>query len=184
MSRIGKQPIVIPAGVEVSIVDGLVKVKGPKGQLERMSHPSIKVEIVEEDGAKSVVISIADESDKKAAALWGTVRANINNMVVGVSEGFSKQLEVNGVGYKVALQGRILKIDVGYSHPVNYELAEGIDGAVEKNVITVSGIDKQLVGAVAAEIRKIRKPEPYKGKGIKYMDEVIRRKAGKAAKAA
>jgi large subunit ribosomal protein L6 len=129
-----------------------------------------------------LVFTVANASNKSEAALWGLARSLVNNAVVGVTDGFSKSLEINGVGFKVALQGKSLILNVGFSHPVEYKLPEGITAEVDKNKITVSGIDKQQVGQVAAEIRKIKKPEPYKGKGIKYSDEVIRRKAGKVVK--
>lgn len=184
MSRIGKQPIVIPAGVEATVNGTHVAIKGPKGQLERDVHKNAILELRDGESGKEIVVTMTDLKSKLNRSLWGTVRTVIANMVIGVVEGYSKQLEVNGVGYKVALQGDSIRLDVGFSHQVNYKLPEGIKAEVEKNVITVSGIDKERVGQVAAEIRKIKKPEPYKGKGIKYMDEVIRRKAGKAAKTA
>ena len=184
MSRIGKQPVVLPAGVEASVEGSAVTVKGPKGQLSTDVHENAKVSVVDGENGKQVVVEMENLDTKLNRSLWGTTRTNINNMVVGVTEGFKKQLEVNGVGYKVALQGKGLKLEVGFSHPVEYAMPEGVTAEVDKNIITVSGIDKQLVGHVAAEIRKIKKPEPYKGKGIKYIDEVIRRKAGKAAKTA
>lgn len=177
MSRIGKKPIVIPEGVEVKISDGLIIVKGPKGELSQQINPLIKVE--EKD--KELIISVANPNDKKNKAFWGLFASLIKNMIVGVSEGFEKKLEVIGVGFKVNLQGDKLTLNVGYSHPIEYVLPKGISADVDKNIITVSGIDKQLLGDVVAKIRKIRKPEPYKGKGIKYVDEVIKRKAGKAA---
>jgi len=177
MSRLGKLPIVLPEGTKASIDGGFVVVKGPKGELKEKVSDIVKVDISE----KEIVVSIKNIDSKKEKAFWGLYRSLINNMVIGVNEGFEKKLEINGVGYKVALQGKKLILNVGYSHPVEYELPEGITGAVEANVITVSGIDKQLVGEAAAQIRKVKKPEPYKGKGIKYIDEVIRRKAGKAA---
>ncbi len=180
MSRIGKQEIAIPQGVTVSVADGLLKVQGPKDTLERKIVEPVTVNVA--DGIATV--DVPDKEDKVQRALWGTFASHLKNMVVGVSEGFKKQLEINGVGYRVAPQGTDLKIEVGFSHPVIYKVPEGIKAEVEKNVITINGADKELVGQVAAEIRSIRKPEPYKGKGIKYIDEVIRRKAGKTAKTA
>ena len=177
MSRIGKRTIEIPQGVTVDVKDGIVAVKGPKGELSRPVSPLVKISV--NDGIASV--SVGNENIKKERSLWGTFSSHIQNMVIGVTVGFKKQLEVNGVGYKVAMDGKNLKLDVGYSHSVLYKVAEGINASVEKNVITIEGADKELVGQTAAEIRKVRKPEPYKGKGIKYMDEVIRRKAGKSA---
>ncbi len=185
MSRLGKLPIEIPTGIEVKIQGDLVIVKGSKGELQQKIHPAVKVEIIDGDTGKVVQVSIADKDNKKdnknVNAFWGLYRQLINNMIHGVNEGFSKQLEVNGVGYRVAVSGNKLTLNVGYSHQVDYELPKGISATVEKNVITISGIDKQAVGEVSAQIRKVRKPEPYKGKGIKYIDEIIRRKAGKTA---
>jgi len=178
MSRIGKKPILIPEKVGVKISNHLVVVSGPKGELKRNVHSLIKIEVKD----KEIVLNIKNEDDKLEKSLWGTERQLINNMIVGVNEGFSKKLEINGVGYRAATSGKSLTLSVGYSHPVEFKIPEGIDVSVEKNLITVSGIDKQQVGEISAQIRKIRKPEPYKGKGIKYVDEVIIRKAGKQAK--
>lgn len=178
MSRIGKQPVVIPAGVEASLKDRVVSVKGSKGTLTLTLHPHIAVVI---DGGAAMV-SVKNAEDKKDNALWGTTRQLIENMIEGVTKGFNKKLEAVGVGYKVAASGPKLTLEVGFSHPVVITMPAGISVAVEKNTISISGIDKQMVGETAARIRRIRKPEPYKGKGIKYIDEVIRRKAGKAAK--
>lgn len=178
MSRIGKQPINIPEGVEIKIDGQKVTLKGKKGQLFLDVHPLVKV--VQKDN--QLLVSIA-EQDKFSRSLWGTNRALLANLVKGVTEGFTKKLEFKGVGYKVNLAGNKMTLEVGYSHPVEYILPEGVEGKVEKNIITISGIDKAIVGQAAAEIRAIRKPEPYKGKGIKYVDEVIRRKAGKVVKA-
>jgi large subunit ribosomal protein L6 len=180
MSRIGKKLIVVPQGVEVSITDEAVVVKGPKGQLEQALHPRVTVN-QDEDGLR---VTVVDPSVKQDNALWGLYASLLMNMVTGVTEGYEKKLEVNGVGYKVAASGNKVTLNVGYSHPVDFTLPEGVQVAVEKNVITLTGINKQLVGQTAADIRKVRKPEPYKGKGIKYVDEVIQRKAGKAGKAA
>ncbi len=178
MSRIGKQPINIPEGVEIKIDGQKVTLKGKKGQLFLDVHPLVKV--VQKDN--QLLVSIA-EQDKFSRSLWGTNRALLANLVKGVTEGFTKKLEFKGVGYKVNLAGNKMTLEVGYSHPVEYILPEEVEGKVEKNIITISGIDKAIVGQAAAEIRAIRKPEPYKGKGIKYVDEVIRRKAGKVVKA-
>ena len=177
MSRLGKLPIEIPAGTQAKIENNFIIVKGPKGELKQELNNLVKVYVKE----KEVKVSIKNEKIKKERAFWGLYRSLINNMVQGVEKGFEKKLEVNGVGYRITLVGKKLTLNVGYSHPVDFELPEGITGAVEGNVITISGIDKQLVGEVAAKIRKIKKPEPYKGKGIKYIDEVIRRKEGKTA---
>lgn len=177
MSRIGKKSIVIPEGVSLTFANGIVTAKGPKGTVARVVSPLVTVNIA--DGEARV--SVLHEENKKERSLWGTYASHIHNMVTGVSAGFRKQLEINGVGYRVAMQGKDLKFEVGYSHSVVFAMPEGVVASAEKNVITVESADKELLGRVAAEIRNIRKPEPYKGKGIKYADEVIRRKAGKTA---
>lgn len=174
----------IPAGVEVKLTDDVIEVKGPNGTLKADLHESVKAELQDLEDGKAVVINPVDQNNPVARAMWGTLRANIANMVTGVTEGFSKSLEVVGVGYKVNMKGKDVVFEVGYSHPVEFKIPEEINVTVEKNNVTVSGADRQMVGEVAARMRKIRKPEPYKGKGIKYADEVVRRKAGKAAKAA
>ncbi len=177
MSRVGKEPIVLPKGVEVSVVDGVVSVKGSKGTktLDTCGRVDIKVE----DG--KLVFGLKGET-KQDRAFWGTYRALASNIVVGLDKGFEKKLEINGVGYRAAVNGSNLEMALGYSHPVIFPIPEGIEMAVEKNVITIKGADKQQVGQVAAVIRGFRPPEPYKGKGVKYSDEVIRRKAGKTSK--
>jgi large subunit ribosomal protein L6 len=179
MSRIGKQPIDIPEGVEVKIDDQKITIKGPKGELSQEIHPQVLV--TQKD--KIIKIEVKDPEEKSQRALWGLFQRLISNMIEGVTKGYEKKLEIIGVGYKAALQDKNLILNVGYSHPVNFAIPQGIEVKVEKNIISVAGIDKQQVGQVAAQIRSIRKPEPYKGKGIKYVDEVVQRKAGKAAKA-
>lgn len=179
MSRIGKKTIQIPQGVTVSAENGVVLVTGSKGKLERPLHSAVSVLI--QDGV--VTVDVKNKEEKSERALWGTFASHIMNMIEGVTKGFEKKLEINGVGYRVAAQGKDLKLDLGFSHPVIFPIPEGLTAGVEKNVITISGIDKELLGQVCAEIRSLRKPEPYKGKGIKYLDETIRRKAGKAGKA-
>lgn len=174
MSRIGKQPIIIPEKVQVSIEGMNVKVKGPKGELELVHNDGVNV--VLEKG--EVNITPVDDSTKNNA-MWGLTRTLIFNMVTGVTEGFTKTLEFNGVGYRAAVSGSTLTLNLGYSHPIDYKLPEGVQAKVVKNTIEIGGIDKPLVGFVAAKIRSLRPPEPYKGKGIKYSDEVIIRKAGK-----
>jgi len=160
-------------------IDGrIVAVKGPKGELKVSLPPKVKIAQTE----NQLELSVPSPEDHRQAAFWGLGRSLVFNAVVGVSEGFSRQLEVNGVGYKVQTKGKVLVLNVGYSHPVEFSFPEGIEITAEGNVITVSGIDKQLVGETAAQIRKVRKPEPYKGKGIKYTDEVVRRKVGKVVK--
>lgn len=179
MSRIGRMPVVIPKGVEVEIIGSNVRVKGPKGEMQR-TFPA-DMEIVVEDGQVKVLRS-TDESHHRA--LHGMTRALISNMVVGVSTGFEKILEVNGVGYRAEVQGTNLVLYVGYSHPVIIEPPSGIsfDWDARLRQIKVLGYDKEMVGQIAANIHQVRSPEPYKGKGIKYLDEKIRRKAGKAGK--
>ena len=178
MSRIAKAPITVPAGVEVKVNGQEVTVKGNKGELVRTLNDAVVVSL--EEG----VISFAPaEGFKDGWAQAGTARANLNNMVVGVTEGFKKTLLLQGVGYRAQVKGQEINLTLGFSHPVDFKIPEGITASVEENRITIEGIDKQVVGETAAQIRKIKKPEPYKGKGIKYMDEVILRKAGKAATA-
>lgn len=176
MSKIGVQPILVPEGVTVNLDGGLIVVKGPKGELQWQLPREIKAEMAD----KTIKISVAKQT-KRSAAFWGLSRMLVANMVEGVKNGFEKKLEIEGVGYKVALQGSNLLLNLGFSHPVEFKAVPGITFKVEKNQITVSGADKQAVGQTAANIRKIRKPEPYKGKGIHYLGEVIKRKAGKKA---
>lgn len=177
MSRLGKRPIQIPDGVEVNISDAQVTAKGVKGELT--TDILYGVSVKKEDN--QITTSIESEENK---AGWGTTWSNIRNIIEGVSKGFEKKLEINGVGYRANMQGKKLVLNLGYSHPVEFEAPEGIEITAEKNMITVSGADKQRVGQAAAVIREFRKPEPYKGKGIKYVDEHIRRKEGKKAAAA
>jgi large subunit ribosomal protein L6 len=177
MSRIGKNPIAIPKGVSVNVAGDVVTVKGPKGQLQMTLHPAVKVA-----ASGSEVVCTRDDDSRQSRAAHGLVRANTANMVRGVSEGFQRRLEINGVGYRAeASGGKKLTLQLGYSHPIEFPLPEGISAAVEKNVIVLSGIDKQALGACAATVRAFRPPEPYKGKGIKYAEETILRKVGKAA---
>ena len=178
MSRIGRLPVEIPAGVTVELEEGnTLTVKGAKGTLKRTLPAEMNIKV--EDGH----ITVERPNDlKKMKSLHGLTRTLIRNMVVGVSEGYTKVLEVNGVGYRAAKEGKKLVLNLGYSHPVEMTDPEGLESAVDGNKITVSGIDKEKVGQYAAEIREKRKPEPYKGKGIKYADEVIRRKVGKTGK--
>ena len=179
MSRVGKMPIAIPAGVTVTVTpENVVTVKGPKGELVKAMHKDINIAV---EDAQVVVTRPSDV--KELRALHGLTRALLNNMVVGVSQGFSKTLELNGVGYRAQLQGKKLVMNLGYSHPVEVEAVDGVDFKLDGTTkVIVEGIDKEKVGAVAANIRSWRKPEPYKGKGIKYSDEVIRRKEGKTGK--
>ncbi len=180
MSKIGKQPIIIPEKVEVKTSQKKLSVKGTKGELNIEINPGVEVKI--ED--KKIILSIKD-TDKKNMAIWGTTRMLIQNIIKGVTEGFEKRLEIQGIGYKAVLQGKNkLILNVGFTHPVEITAPEGINFAVEKNIITVSGIDKQKVGQTAAQIRAVKPPEPYLGKGIRYVGEHVRRKVGKKAVAA
>lgn len=178
MSRIGKTPIPIPAGVDVTISDREVKVKGPKGELSYVVKGPVAA-VIEDNEVK---VS-RDNDDREARAMHGLTRSLIENMVVGVTQGYSKELEIVGTGYRVAAKGKDLEFQLGFSHPVVVEAPEGIEFKVENQTkFSVSGIDKQLVGETAAKIRKIRAPEPYKGKGVRYAGEQVRRKVGKAGK--
>ena len=178
MSRVGKVPIKIQQGVKVDIKDGLVKVEGPKGKLSHKLARGVSAKV--ENGA--IVVVREDEIAPNASALQGLTRTLLHNMVHGAHVGFSKELDIVGVGYRAAMKGQVLTMSLGYSHPVEYELPQGITGKVDNNThVTVTGADKILVGMVAAKIRSFKKPEPYQGKGVKYMDEHIIRKQGKAA---
>ena len=177
MSRIGKQSIAVPSGVTITVDPTEITVAGTKGTLKQFTMPGITVA---QDGEQVVVTRENDEAMLRAK--HGLMRSLVNNMVTGVSQGFSKKLEINGVGYRVAMQGVDLKLNLGFSHDVIYKLPQGVTATVEQNAITISGIDKQQVGQVAAEIRALKKPEPYKGKGIKYEGERIIRKSGKSGK--
>ena len=177
MSRIGKLPIQIPSGVTITVDSGNVTVVGPKGTLTQFITPDVTVKV--EDG--TLTVTRRDDS-KPARSQHGLMRSLINNMVTGVTKGFEKKLEVNGVGFRVNMAGADLEMSLGFSHPVKYKAPAGVQITTNKMEITVSGIDKQSVGQAAAEIRSLKKPEPYKGKGIKYADETIRRKAGKTGK--
>lgn len=174
MSRIGKLPVEIPDKVELKVNGSHVSVKGPNGQLEYTFTDKVKIEHKD----KEVLVTPVDDS-KQSISLWGTTRTLINNMVTGVTTGFVKSLEYNGVGYKAAVSGNTLTLNLGYSHPIEYGLPDGVSAKVTKNVIDISGANKELVGFVAAKVRSFRPPEPYKGKGVKYADEHIVRKAGK-----
>ena len=176
MSRIGRKPITVPAGVTVELDGQLVKVSGPKGSLELNILPGIKIE---QDGS---TLNVSKEVETpETGRLYGLMRTLVDNMVIGVSQGFTRALEINGVGFRAAVAGDTITLSLGFSHPVIFTLPHGVEAKIEKNVITLTGFDKQLVGQVAANIRALKKPEPYKGKGIKYVEETIRRKAGKTA---
>jgi len=176
MSRIGKKPILIPENVEVQIEDEKVTIKGPRGELSQEIRPEIKIEIKE-----GKIFVLPQVETKKTKAFWGLTRALLANAVEGVTKGYERQLQIEGIGFRANLEGDNLALQVGFTHPVKINVPEGIKFAVEKNIITVSGIDKELVSQTAAIIRKVKKPEPYKGKGIRYFGEVIRRKVGKKA---
>ena len=174
MSRIGKNPITIPEKTDVSVANSTVTVKGPLGELTKSVHEAVDIAV---EGGE---VKVAPKNNSKLSrSLWGTFASHVKNMIQGVNEKYSKRLEVRGVGYKVDLQGKDLKLNVGFSHPVVVPVPDGIEASVEKAIITVSGIDKEKVGQFAAEIRAIKKPEPYKGKGIRYVDEYVREKQGK-----
>jgi len=177
MSRIGKLPIALPAGIEAKVEGTKLIIKNSKETKELETFGRVSIEVKD----NNIIFSRVGE-DRQSSAYWGTYRALANNMVIGLSKGFEKKLEFKGVGYRAAVKGNVLELQLGFSHPINHEIPKGITITVEKNTITVKGSDKQLVGQVAAEIRGYRPPEPYKGKGVKYVDEHIIRKAGKTAK--
>ncbi len=175
MSRVGKSPVVVPEGVEVKVDGAEVRVKGKRGELSLTAAPEVSVAL--EDGR---VMVRTEEDTKRGRQMWGLMRSLVNNMVVGVTEGFTKRLQIEGVGYRAAVEGKTLKLDLGFSHQVVYAIPQGIEIACERpTAIAVTGADRQQVGQVAAEIRKFRPPEPYKGKGIRYEGEYVRRKEGK-----
>ena len=177
MSRVGKLPIAVPSGVTITVDQDFVTANGTKGTLKQFTMPGITVA---QEGDQVIVSRIDDEAMHRAK--HGLMRSLVNNMIVGVSKGFSKKLEINGVGYRVAQSGTNLKFNLGFSHDVMYNMPQGVTATIEQNTVTISGIDKQQVGQVAAEIRALKKPEPYKGKGIKYEGERILRKSGKSGK--
>ena len=180
MSRIGRKPLEIPKGVTVSVTKDNVQVKGPKGTLSMKRHSSVEVKQAKDEGKDVLVFERASNLGPDRAA-HGLMRALVGNMLKGVTDGFTRQLEINGVGYKAEIKGSNITLSLGYSHPIDYKLPEGIAAKTDKNMLILSGIDRQALGAAAAEIRSFRPPEPYKGKGIKYVEETILRKAGKTA---
>ena len=180
MSRIGKVPVTIPSSVTMTLQGQELKLKGPKGELSMVAHPNVILTA----GEGLITITVKEPDEKFDRSLWGLSRVLVNNMVIGVTTGFQKKLEINGVGFKAAVAGQKMTLNLGFSHQIDFPIPDGITATVEKNVVTIAGIDKQLVGETAAKIRSLKKPEPYKGKGIKYDTEVIRRKAGKVVKAA
>jgi large subunit ribosomal protein L6 len=179
MSRIGKQPIIIPSGVQVKLDGAVVSAKGPKGELKEPLHPYVKAEI--KDG--KVLLTADTEASREASAIWGMTRARLNNLVTGVATGYSKNLEIHGLGFRAEVAGQKLTLALGKSHPVSFEAPKGITLTVDakKTLVTVSGASKDQVGEIAAKIRELRKPEPYKGTGIRYQGEYVRKKAGKTA---
>ncbi|MCE7974478.1 MAG: 50S ribosomal protein L6 [Leptolyngbya sp. PLA1] len=180
MSRIGKKPVEVPAGVKVAVKDGSVKVEGPKGTLSMQHRPEVVVTTGE--GGKSVSVSLAkgfSADDKRCSAYWGTTRALLRNMIEGVTKGFERQLEVVGVGWTAAIAGKTLKVTVGFANPIVVDIPAGLTVTVDKQFIKVAGADRQLVGQFVSGVRAKRKPEPYNGKGIKYVEETIKRKQGK-----
>lgn len=190
MSRIGKKPVILPAGIEASLKDNVLTIKGSKGSLTLDIHPKVTVEVKDNE----VLVDVAKKEDKREKALWGLFRALVQNMVDGLTTGFTKQLDVVGVGFKAEVRGKDLVLNLGFSHPIDFPIPEGVEVKAEKDpakvtiqqyqtTITLNSIDKHLVGQVAANIRELKKPEPYKGKGIRYSDENILRKAGKVVKA-
>jgi len=181
MSRIGRKPLEIPKGVQVSITTDSISTKGPKGTLSMKRHKDIEVKQAKDEDGKDVVVFERKANEGPVRAAHGLMRALVGNMVKGVTDGFTRTLEINGVGYKAEIKGPKVVLSLGYSHPIEYALPEGIAAKVDKNNLILSGIDKQALGAAAAEIRSFRPPEPYKGKGIKYVEETIVRKAGKTA---
>jgi large subunit ribosomal protein L6 len=175
MSRLGKQPVIIPAGVTITCTDGLLTVAGPKGTLTRAIRPDVTISIAEGQ------LTLTPGTTPDAPALWGTYAAHVRNMVKGVTEGFTKILDIEGVGYRAEVKGSTLVLNVGFSHPVPLDIPAGVTAVVEKSAITMTAADKDLLGQFAANVRKVRKPEPYKGKGIRYRGEYIIRKQGKKA---
>jgi large subunit ribosomal protein L6 len=180
MSRVGKLPITLPSGVTFKTSDGQIIITGPKGELMLTPHRHVKVAVAD----NVIQVSVGHPNDQGDRALWGLTRSLLANMVQGVTTGFQKRLEIIGVGYRAQMNGTNLQLFLGFSHAVDFVIPVGVTASIEKNVVTISGSDKQLVGETAAKIRALKKPEPYKGKGIKYDTEIVRRKAGKVVKAA
>ena len=176
MSRIGKQPVSIPAGIEVNVDGSVLTFK--KGNVTKVLDTKSFVNVTTENNE---IVFTAKGDDRQDRAFWGTFRALAQNIIVGLTDGYTKQLEINGVGYKAAVKGNVLELQLGHSHPINYDFPKDVKIGVEKNIVTISGDDKQVIGQIAAEIRSFRPPEPYKGKGVKYVEEHIIRKAGKTA---
>ena len=180
MSRIGRKPVEIPKGVQVSITKDAVSVKGPKGTLQLKRHKAVEVKQAKDEG-KDVIVFERKGNEGPERAAHGLMRALVSNMLTGVTDGFTRTLEINGVGYKAEIKGSSITLSLGFSHPIVYQLPEGVAAKTDKNLLVISGIDRKAVGDAAAKIRSFRPPEPYKGKGIKYKEETILRKAGKTA---
>ncbi|MCH9814797.1 MAG: 50S ribosomal protein L6 [Epsilonproteobacteria bacterium] len=176
MSRIGKQPVSIPAGIEVNVNGAVLSFKKGNVQKELNTKELVNVKVENNE-----IVFSPKGDDRESRAFWGTFRALSNNIIVGLTDGYEKKLEINGVGYKAAVKGNVLELHLGFSHPINYDFPKDVQIAVEKNLVTIKGNDKQVIGQIAAEIRSFRPPEPYKGKGVKYLEEHIVRKAGKTA---
>ncbi len=177
MSRVGKKPIALPSGIEVKVEDGVIYATKGKKTVELNTFNRVNISLQNNE------LSFSAKGDAAShRAFWGTYRALAYNIIEGLDKGFSKQLEINGVGYRAAIKGKVLELNLGFSHPINYDIPEGIEMNIDKNILTIKGMDKQQVGQIAANIREFRPPEPYKGKGVKYVDEVIIRKAGKTSK--
>jgi large subunit ribosomal protein L6 len=181
MSRIGRKPLEIPKGVQVSITTDIVTAKGPKGTLTLKRHKDIEIKQDKDEDGKDVVVFVRHAELGPVRAAHGLMRALVGNMLTGVTDGFTRTLEINGVGYKAEIKGPKLVLSLGYSHPIEFALPEGVSAKVDKNLLILAGIDRQLLGAAASKIRSFRPPEPYKGKGVKYLEETIVRKAGKTA---
>lgn len=177
MSRVGKKPIAIPSGIEVKVENEIVRISKGKHKIELNTFGRVGITLQNNELA-----FLAKGDMPSDRAFWGTYRALANNIIEGLDKGFSKQLEINGVGYRAAIKGKVLELNLGFSHPINYDIPDDIEMSVDKNILTIKGIDKQKVGQIAANIREFRPPEPYKGKGVKYSDEIIIRKAGKTSK--
>jgi large subunit ribosomal protein L6 len=181
MSRIGRKPLEIPKGVQVSITKDIVSAKGPKGTLSMARHKDIEIKQTKDEDGKDIVVFERTSNAGPVRAAHGLMRALVSNMLNGVTNGFTRTLEINGVGYKAEVKGQKVVLSLGFSHPVEYDLPEGISAKVDKNQLILTGIDRQALGAAASKIRSFRPPEPYKGKGVKYLEETIVRKAGKTA---
>ena len=183
MSKIGNKPLAIPSGVTVELKNGIVHIKGAKGNLEVPVLPHCSVKIEEAEGKKSVTVAV-DNGERQARSNWGTMASLLKNAALGVTSGYEKKLQFEGIGYRAVVEGDKITLALGFSHPVIFPVPKGITATMTKNIMSISGISKEIVGKIAAEIRQLKKPEPYQGKGIRYVGEIVRRKAGKKAAAA